>query len=222
MLYFSLFFIELLILFLLSRNLTNVLSQFFYQLTRSKTFTIYAIAFLFFPGTFFHELAHALFALLLRVSVKGMEFVPKINGETVKLGSVQIIQTDPIRRFFIGAAPFLLGTITLLGILFFAAQHQFFHNSVVTIIVGYLVFEIGNTMFSSKKDMEGALELFATMIFLIIVCYLLGIRIASFNPNVVLSQPIILEVFKRGSLFLLIPLAIDTIIVLLLRPKTRM
>src|SRR5580704_5390415 len=102
MLYFSLFFIELVVLFLLSRNLTRVLSHFFYQLTKNKTFTISALAFLFFPGTVIHELAHALFAGLLGVHVGEIEFMPKIEGDKVKLGSVQIAQTDPIRRFLIG------------------------------------------------------------------------------------------------------------------------
>ena len=219
MLYFSLFFIELLVLFLLSRSLTRVLSHFFYNLTKNRTFTISALAFLFFPGTILHELAHALFAGLLGVPVGRMEFVPKIDGTHVKLGSVQIAQTDPIRRFFIGAAPFIFGTLILLGILFFFVKNHFYTNYFITFLVGYAVFEIGNTMFSSRKDMEGALELFVTLILLVIILYLLGIRIPTFNPNEFFGQPLIQEVFQRGSLFLVIPLAIDIIVILLFRPK---
>lgn len=221
MIYFSLFFIELLVLFLLSRNLTRILSHFFFKLTKSKQFTISVIAFLFFPGTVIHELAHALFAGLLGVPVGRMEFVPKIDGEHVKLGSVQIAQTDPIRRFFIGAAPFIFGTLIILGILFFFVKNHFYTNYFMTFIVGYAVFEIGNTMFSSKKDMEGALELFSTLILITIILYLLGIRIPAFNPNIFFSQPLIQEIFVRGSFFLLIPLAIDAIVILLFRPRIR-
>ncbi|HWY79417.1 MAG TPA: hypothetical protein VNW29_03600 [Candidatus Sulfotelmatobacter sp.] len=218
MLYFSLFFIELLLLFLLSRNLTRVLSHFFYRLTKNSTFTISAIAFLFFPGTVLHEIAHALFAGLLGVRVGTIEFVPKVDGDHIKLGSVQIAQTDPFRRFFIGAAPLIMGTTILLGILFFAAQNHLFANYLFVIFIGYLVFEIGNTMFSSRKDMEGALELFATLIVIVIILYFLGIRVPTFNPNLLFSQPLFLEVFKRGCMFLLMPLIIDTIIIFLLRP----
>lgn len=221
MLYFTFFFLELLILFILSRTLTKVLSLFLYHISRSKSFTISAIAFLFFPGTLLHELAHALFAGLLGVRVGTMEFMPKVEEDRVKLGSVQIAHTDPIRRFFIGAAPFFLGTSILLGILFYAAQNHLFTNIWLIILIGYLVFEIGNTMFSSRKDMEGALELFATIVLLIIIFYLIGVRITFFNPNEFLSQPLIQEVLKRGCLFLLFPLVLDTLIILVLRPIHR-
>lgn len=219
MLYFSFFFAELILLFLLSRTITRSLSLFFYQISKSKKFTITAIALLFFPGTLLHELAHALIAGILGVHVGTMEFVPKLEGEKVKLGSVQIAHTDPIRHFLIGAAPFFLGTALLLGILFFAGQNHLFDNYIFIIIIGYLVFEIGNTMFSSRKDMEGALELFATLIALIIIFYLIGIRAPFLNPNVLFTQPLVQDVLKNGSIFLLFPLALDTIVIIILRPR---
>jgi len=221
MFYFSLFFTELLILFLLSRQLSTALSHFFYRITKSRTATISILAFLFFPGTAVHELSHALSASLLGVYVGEIEFVPTIHEDYVKLGSVQIGQTDPIRRFLIGSAPFIFGTAILLVILFYAAQFKLFGNIYLLILIGYLVFEVGNTMFSSRKDMEGALELLGTIIFLVIVLYFLGVRITFLNPNAILSQPLAAEVFKRGSLFLLIPLAIDLIVLLLFRPLRR-
>jgi hypothetical protein len=221
MFYFALFFIELIALFLLSRTLTRDLSYFFYRFSRSQHVTITAIAILFFPGTLLHELAHALMAGLLGVPVGEIEFMPKIQGEHVKLGSVQIGHTDPIRRFFIGTAPFIIGTLILLGILFYTVQNHFFGNYFLIAFVGYLVFEIGNTMFSSRKDMEGALELFGTIIILLIVFYLLGIRLPSFNPNSILGKPLVQEVFRQGSLFILVPLAIDTVVIFLFHPRRR-
>ena len=221
MFFFVLFFIELVVLFLLSRNLSRVLSYFFYRLSRSHRFTVSALAFLFFPGTLLHELSHAIAAGLLGVAVGTIEFIPKVEGEHVKLGSVQIAQTDPIRRFFIGAAPFFFGTIILLGLLFFAVQNHFFHNTFFVILTGYFVFEIGNTMFSSRKDMEGALELFGAIILLLIVLYLLGVKFPAFNPNLLLNQPLIQEIFRQGSAFLLVPLAIDTVIIFFFRPGHR-
>jgi hypothetical protein len=211
------FFAELLLLFLLSRQVTRKLSLFLYQLTRSKNVTIYVIAFLFFPGTVIHELAHFLMAGMLLVPVGHMEFWPKIEGDHVKLGSVSVAQTDIFRRFLIGSAPFLFGTTLLLGMLFFAAQNQLFSNTLYTIILGYVAFEIGNTMFSSRKDMEGALELLGVVAFFVLSFYFLGVRIPSINPEGFFNHPLVSEVFKQGSLYLLIPLGIDILILLLIR-----
>jgi len=182
---------------------------------------ITALAILFLPGTMIHELAHALAAGLLGVRVGTIEFMPEVDGDHVKLGSVQIAQSDPIRRFLIGAAPFFFGTAIMLGILFYFVQNHLYDNYLFIILIGYVVFEIGNTMFSSRKDMEGALELFATIIVIIIILYLLGIRITFFNPNLLFSQHIVQEVFKRGSVFLLVPLLIDGVILFLFKPRQK-
>lgn len=221
MLWFGAFFVELLVLFLLSRTLTRVLSHFFYRITKSPNATIVWLAVLFFPGTVVHEIAHALAASLLGVAVGNMEFIPKLEGERVKLGSVQVGHTDPLRRFLIGAAPFFVGTLLLLAILYFAVQQDWFANYLLTILIGYIVFEIGNTMFSSKKDMDGALELLGVVIVLVIICYFLGVRLPAFNPSALLDQPLPMKMFKQGSLFLLIPLAIDALVILLFHPRRK-
>lgn len=218
MIYAGTFFTALFLLFLLSKIVTTKLSLLFYHLTRSKTATINLIALLFFPGTVIHELSHFLMAALLFVPVGEMNFWPKMEDEnTVRLGSVQIAETDIFRRFLIGAAPFLFGVLLLLGLLFYlVSQHLLTHQWIFFLMV-YVAFEIGNTMFSSKKDMEGALELFGVILFFIIVFYFLGIRIPSFNPETLFINQTIVEVFKQGSLFLLVPLGIDILVLLLLR-----
>jgi hypothetical protein len=217
MLAFSLFFIELFMLFLLSRNLTRTISQVVFRLTRSQKSTIMTIAFLFLPGTVLHELSHAVIAQLVGVPVGTMEFFPRIEGDHVKLGSVQVGRTDPFRRFLIGAAPFFIGTTIMLSVLFYMVQQQFFTNYLFIILTGYVTFEIGNTMFSSRKDMEGALELFVGIIAIIIILYFFGVRFSFLNPTELLSQPVIQELFTKGSFFLLIPLAIDLIFILFFR-----
>jgi hypothetical protein len=172
---------------------------------------------LFFPGTILHELSHLLMAGILLVPVGTMELFPKIEGDYVKLGSVQVAQTDIFRRFFIGAAPFLFGTGLLLSLLFFAAQNNLFSNTLYVCLLAYSVFEIGNTMFSSRKDMEGALELLAVVGFFAIVFYFIGVRIPTINIVNFFNRPVITQVFQQGSLYLLIPLGIDLVIVGLLR-----
>lgn len=217
MVYAGTFFASLLLLFLLSREVTKKLSYVFFRITRSKSATIYLLALLFFPGTVIHELSHFLMAALLFVPVGQIDLWPKIEGDNVKLGSVQVAQTDIFRRFLIGAAPFLFGVTLLLAILFYAVNVKLLNETWFIILMIYIAFEIGNTMFSSKKDMEGALELFGGIIFIVLVFYLLGVRIPSFDPEILFGNPIVMQVFQQGSLFLLVPLGIDLLVLLLLR-----
>jgi hypothetical protein len=221
MLFFLLFFVELFILFLLSSTLTRSVSYLLFHLTRSKKVTIHILAWLFFPGTVIHELAHAIMAGVLGVRVGTMEFVPTIDGDKVKLGSVQIAHTDFFRRFLVGAAPFFVGTSILLGVLYYASQNNLFNNIWIVLSIGYVVFEIGNTMFSSKKDMEGALELLITIIVLTIIFYFLGVRLPAFNPDIIFENAIIKEALQKGSLFLLVPITIDIIVIGLLKTLKR-
>lgn len=216
--YFAiLFFIELFILFLLSRSLTNYLFTFFYRTTKSKSISIYLMSLLFLPGTVVHELSHMLMAILLQVQVGNMELFPKLIGENLKMGSVQIAKCDPLRRFLIGAAPFLFGTLITLGIFFFTAQNNLFDYKLTVIIISYLVFEIGNTMFSSKKDMEGAIELLVVILFITILFYLIGFRLPALNPNIIFTNPIIKQTFQKGSLYLLAPIGINIMIICIFR-----
>jgi hypothetical protein len=209
----GIFFIELLILFFLSKYVTRKLAFFFYRVTRSKNISIYLLSFLFFPGTVLHELSHFLMAGLLRVQVHHIEFIPQIEGEHVKLGSVSISHCDPVRRFFIGVAPFMMGTALLLGVLFYAIQNELFKQPLFAVLLGYLSFEISNTMFSSKKDMEGAIELIFTVGTLVLIFSFLNLSLP-FTINDIFT-PKITNLFIKGSLFLLIPLCIDFVLFLL-------
>lgn len=164
------FFILFATLFFLSRVLTATISNFFFHLTRNYTVAIQLLSILFLPGVILHELAHWLFASILFVPTGEIEFFPQAQGNSVKLGSVQIAQTDPFRRFIIGIAPviFGLGVILLLFSFFLPSLFSF---SWQTVLFAYIVFEIGNTMFSSKKDLEGVIifvilsALFLTLLF---------------------------------------------------------
>lgn len=212
-----LFFIELFILFLLSHVVTKKLSRFFYHITHSAKTTIYLLALLFFPGTLLHELSHFFMAQLLFVPVGKMEFVPKLEGNSVKLGSVSIARTDIFRRLLIGMAPFFFGTSILLGILFLAAQNNLFEQPLFILLIGYAVFEIGNTMFSSKKDLEGAIELLLAIFVISIVLYFAGVRLPALNTEAFFAQPRVMTVFEKGTLFLLFPLILDILIIGLLK-----
>lgn len=212
MLLVTFFFAELFLLFLLSKQLTRLLAFFIYHKTRSQKATIYYLALLFFPGTFVHELSHFLMAVFTNVRVGDMEFMPQVQEHGVKLGSVSIAHTDPFRRLLIGMAPFLFGTGIIISLLYFGTKHELFNNIWFTLFTGYAVFEIGNTMFSSRKDMEGALELLIVIFVLSIILYLTGLRLPDIDPNIIFDNPTIKQIFEKGSMFLLVPLGIDIVI----------
>ncbi len=201
-------------LFFLSRFVTRLLSQVFFRLSRSQTKTIYLLSFLFLPGVVIHELAHLLTAAVLLVPVGEVEFIPKVTDGGVKLGSVNIGKTDPFRRAIIGVAPVLIGMMILLGIGYYFIQS----NSIIyTIesgalrvflyaIIVYFLFAISNTMFSSRKDVEGLLEVGLVVIILFIALYFTGFRV-NFSLSENLSQ-----FLKTSDVFLLIPLSIDVVL----------
>lgn len=172
---------------------------------------------LFFPGTVVHELSHMFMAIILYVPVGNLELIPKLVGQNLKLGSIQIAKSDPIRRVLIGMAPFLFGTTILIGVFYYVSTNKLFNNQIVILILGYLVFEIGNTMFSSKKDMEGALELMLVISILIAIFYFAGLRLSAMNPDVLFRNPLVEQTFQKASLYLTAPIGIDLIQIIILK-----
>lgn len=169
MITFLLVLLELILLFLLSRKLTQSLSTVVpYQL----------LAVIFFPGVVIHELSHFLAAGVLFVPVSDMEFMPKKQEGRLKLGSVSIGKTDPFRRAVIGVAPVIAGLAFLFGMASVISQNSL----MVQIVLLYFVFAIANTMFSSPKDMEGFLEVVLFLAFAAMVVYIFtvisGVKLA--------------------------------------------
>src|SRR3989344_2202516 len=174
MLYLLFFLSELIILFFLSHRLANTLAQLIYRITKSRKVVLYILSLFLFPGTVIHELSHYFTAALLLVKVGEINLFPQMKENEVIFGSVQIAKTDPLRRFFIGVAPLLVGIGMITALLTYFDTITIIPFIWKQLLLGYIVFEIGNTMFSSKKDMEGAIELFIALGVLVILFYILG------------------------------------------------
>lgn len=207
------FFVELFFLFLLSRLIQKRLSHFLFVITRSIKWTIFLLSAIFLPGTILHELAHYVFATILFVPVGKLELVPQLNGSTVKLGSVTIGKTDPFRRLLIGIAPFLVGTLVILITLYLFEMNMLWKNAWAVAGMFYVLFEVGNSMFSSKKDLEGASFFLALIIILTILFYSLGIRISLKDLNYFLNDQTI-HLFYQGIIYLIFPIAIDLLLLI--------
>jgi hypothetical protein len=206
-----LFFLELLFLFFISQKTTQSIAYTFYKITRNQKITIFFFAFLFLPGTIIHELSHAIAASILGVRVGKMELMPEYIQGGLRLGSVQVGKTDIIRNFFIGIAPFISGTILLLIIIYLILSFSLIASFGIIILSLYSVFAIANTMFSSKKDMEGAIEFFILVTVFLLVFYILGLRFDAINWNFL---SLFNHLFKIGSYYLLVPIGIDLFIII--------
>lgn len=185
--------------------------------TLSKFMSINFLSFIFLPGVIVHELSHLLIAVILFVPVGDMEFTPKRNGNGVKLGSVEIAKTDPIRRSIIGFAPVFIGLMIVIEIVyFFSSNVLFFQDKNLYIFIAailaviYFLFSISNTMFSSSRDMEGTIEIIATLLIIAILLYLLGLRVPLSWIFVFLESNI--ELVRKSTLFLFGPIVIDVFI----------
>ena len=220
MIYFILFLLELGLLFYLSKKLIKSLYLLILKITKSYHLVVHTLAVIFLPGTIIHKLAHLLVAGMMLVPVGEMNVLPEVEGEGVKLGSVQVGQSDPVRGTLIAVAPVLLGVLIILGILYFINFKIWWQ-----VLLGlYLIFEISNTMFSSKKDLAGVVGFVAAI--LVVGLILVGglylwrplpaeniwIKLNSANFSGVANF------FQKASLYLLAPLILDLIIILLTRP----
>jgi hypothetical protein len=174
--YFIVFLFELALLAILSRYSSSYFLRLFHSVTGSEKLAVILFSILFFPGTLIHELAHWVMAKILLVPASGMEFLPKLEGDSIKLGSVSIAKTDPLRRLLIGVAPVIVGLTILLGLLW-SIQNYFTYFSLypwwIWLGMGYVVFVIGSTMFSSRKDLEGSLGVIISIGLTILGIYLL-------------------------------------------------
>jgi hypothetical protein len=204
--YIFLLFIEIVILFLLPRAMSRTLSKFL---------SMNIIAVIFLPGVIIHELSHLFIATVMFVPVGRMEFVPKKENNKLRLGSVEIAETDPFRRAIIGFAPIFIGLAIIVGSVYLFSHNISFLQSenyyifiAVSLILAYLLFAISNTMFSSSRDMEGTAEILIILVIIFILAYMLGFRFPLSYLDKMLTREII-GAIQKSVIFLIAPIVVD-------------
>lgn len=184
----------------------------------SQAAAIHLLSFLFLPGVILHELSHLIIANVLFVPTGEVEFFPEIHGSEVKMGSVAIAKTDPFRRFLIGVAPVIGGLgILLLAFTYLHAQIFSWQSAVLL----YATFQVGNTMFSSNKDMEGAIGFLASIGIIGVVLQVIGVPVAGSVMQFVASE-FVVSFFAHINMFLLLALGLDIFLVLLFEGLSRL
>lgn len=187
---------EILLIFFLSRQISQTIFTFFFRIFRSKTIAVSLLTVLLFPGTVIHELAHLFSAEIMGVRTGGLSFEPDVpkgiekkEGQfSVTTGHVRIVETDPIRRYIIGTAPMFVGIIVLTAISYFLPQiwEKVTSTDISLILkipetyylllIAYLLFSISNSMFSSPSDLKGIWGILIVGILVIVAGYLVGFR----------------------------------------------
>lgn len=227
MVVWSILFLEFIILFITSRFLFKSIFAFLYVIFRSQRIAIFLLSIFFFPGVFVHEMSHMIIAELLQVKTYGIEFMPELNGTSLKMGSVKVEQSDIIRRLLIGVAPLIVGS-SILAISLFFLSHIFSYNQIfssiysvlATLGIGIVVFVISNTMFSSKKDIEGLFETLIVVVIIIGALYFTGLRPHEIVFSI-MREPKVVEVIGKINWLLGIPVGINMGVVLLSLPLMR-
>ena len=108
------------------------------------------MALLYFPGTALHEMSHLVMAMVLGLRVRDISLIPKIRGNTLKLGTVTYEKKDVVRGLIVGIAPFFAA---LYAFWLIDAFKFLYMNFWITALFSYIVFTISSTMFSSKQDL---------------------------------------------------------------------
>jgi hypothetical protein len=76
------------------------------------TMAVFSILFL--PGVVLHEFSHFIMAKVLFVRTRGFSIIPKMMPEGyLRMGYVEVAETDIVRDSLIGAAPLILGNLAV-------------------------------------------------------------------------------------------------------------
>jgi hypothetical protein len=120
-----------------------------------------------------------------------------------------------LRRAIIGVAPILVGLAVIFSMLSYF-QTGASHNLLIDVFIFYVIFEVGNTLFSSRKDLEGSLEFLAAGLVLAVAVFVIKPEIFH-NLLWFFQRKEIINLFKNADLFLIAPILIDLIVVFITR-----
>ena len=170
-----LFFLQIFILFFLSRKTINNLFSFFRIFRNNEKLIFSLISLIFFPGTIIHELSHFFAAIILFLNVYNLQIFPRFQGNEIKLGQVIYEKRDFLRSFLVWIAPIFAGIFFLFFLSFFKLFPS--NNIWTNLFFGYLVFAVSSTMFSSKRDLVDSIYLIPTILIFMAIFYLFDIKL---------------------------------------------
>jgi hypothetical protein len=189
-----LFMFMLVPLILLQRFLHREIQAVFLIVTRDARITMIIFQLIFLPGVFVHEASHFIMAKLLRVPTGRFSIIPQpLPNGRLRLGYVETAASDPVRDSLIGAAPLIVGTISVAAIAYYRLEMQllldilregqfglFWMGIRALPTIGdfylwfYLAFAISSTMMPSESDRHAWTDLVVSVAVLFALALLFG------------------------------------------------
>ncbi len=218
----------------LQRLLHREVQAILLMLTRSPKWTMFAFAFLFFPGVLLHETSHYIAAKLLRVRTGKFSLFPaQLPGGKLRMGYVETASSDFFRDSLIGAAPLITGSLViayagvnrlwahvlwerllafdfplfLMGLAVFPTMPNFY-------LWAYIIFAVSTTMMPSEADRHAWLPLGVWVGMLLVLAIFAGAgewmltHLAPLLDSLLRSASMLFGLSAAFHLVLLIPLFI--------------
>ncbi|OIN90326.1 hypothetical protein AUJ42_03225 [Candidatus Collierbacteria bacterium CG1_02_44_10] len=178
--------ISLLLLFFSKRWLTGEISRLVRRFGGGHRAIIIIWSIIFLPGTIIHELSHFFLAIITGARTGKIEIIPeyledewedKGKGGSVALGYVQTQRLNPIQGFFVGTAPFVVGTILLVSLASLLSTGYDSGPTIYLFLQGYLFFTIANSLFPSWSDIRQTLPLVIIALVCLLIAWTLGLQL---------------------------------------------
>lgn len=209
-----LLFIQIIIIYFLSRIVINKLFHFLTHVFRNNKLVYIFISILFFPGTALHELSHFFAATVLFLKVKELSIFPEKKNGSIKLGHVYYEKKDFIRGIIVGISPFFAG---LFFFWILSALSLFANNNLyIDVLIIYLIFVVSATMFSSKKDLQDMLYLIPLGVLIVGIIYVFDIKIMFLIQNKEAVDKIG-EICEKINTYLFISIIINLVLILFVK-----
>lgn len=202
--------LQIALIFFLSRLVINELFLFLRIFFKRDNLIYSFVSLIFFPGTIIHEMGHFVAATVLGLHVIEVKILPQWEKNQIKLGSVLYQKKDFVRGIMVGIAPIFFA---LFFFWFLAKFHLFPGNQpFINILLGYVVFAVSSTMFSSKQDLVDFVLIIPVVIIIIGLIYILNIRLDFILNNRMLKEAV--SGFSREvSFYLLFSLVVNAILI---------
>ncbi|MFA5136060.1 MAG: hypothetical protein WC489_01565 [Patescibacteria group bacterium] len=207
------FFIVTVSLFFVSQIMMRELYAFLLLFTQNKHIIFWFFALVFLPGTVLHEVSHFIVAVILFLPVGEVRIMPEWHHNQMRFGSVTYGKSDVVRPILVGVAPFF----GALFVYWFIGAFRLFPSEymIINMIMGYFLFTVSATMFSSSQDLREVIYIIPLLMIAGITAYITNIRIRVDFPQIWMEQAV--SILQIINIYITINIVIHLFCILLFK-----